>query len=81
MAERILIYINDQPAEVETGSTVAAALVAHKETCRRSITGQPRGPLCSMGVCYECRVNIDGLDHQLACQTLVKPGMRVRTHA
>lgn len=81
MAERILIFINDQPAEVEANSTVAAALVARGESCRRSVTGQPRGPLCGMGVCYECRVTIDGIDHRLACQTLAMPGMRVKTHA
>ena len=25
-----------------------------------SVTGEPRGPLCAMGVCFECRVTIDG---------------------
>ncbi len=37
------------------------------------------GPLCAMGVCMGCRVTIDGRPHQLACQTLVRPGMEVTT--
>ena len=44
---------------------------------RRSVTGAPRAPLCGMGICYECRVTIDGTPHRLSCQTLCADGMEV----
>jgi sarcosine oxidase subunit alpha len=39
----------------------------------------PRAPLCGMGVCFECRVCVDGHPHALACMTLARDGMRVNT--
>jgi sarcosine oxidase subunit alpha len=30
-----------------------------------------------MGICYECRVTIDGVAHQRACMTLVVEGMAI----
>jgi sarcosine oxidase subunit alpha len=32
-----------------------------------------------MGVCFECRVTIDGNAHALACMTPAREGMQVRT--
>ena len=60
------------------GESVAAALLAAGvRTFRRSVGGEPRGYYCGMGVCYECRVRIDGRANQRACMTAVQPGMRV----
>jgi hypothetical protein len=50
-------------------------------TTRRSVLGQARAAYCGMGVCHECRVTIDGVAHVLACQTLCRSGMDVRTGA
>ena len=62
------------------GSVVAAAIVrAGIARFRRSVTGQPRGPLCGMGTCTECRVIINGESQRRSCQTLCEPGMEVRT--
>ena len=41
--------------------------------------GEARAPLCGMGVCYECRVTIDGIPHQRACMTTVTRGMAIET--
>ena len=46
---------------------------------RRSVTGELRGPLCGMGICFECRVTIDGEQHCRSCQTVCENGMDVRT--
>jgi NADPH-dependent 2,4-dienoyl-CoA reductase/sulfur reductase-like enzyme len=52
-------------------TTVAAALEnAGRSTLRRSVTGEPRGVLCAMGVCYECRIEIDGVAHRRACMEI-----------
>ena len=64
------------------GTTVAAAVMASGESAfRRSVTGEPRGPLCGMGICFECRVTIDGVPHSRSCQTPCVEGMEVRTDA
>jgi D-hydroxyproline dehydrogenase subunit alpha len=39
---------------------------------RRSVSGEPRAPVCGMGVCHECAVDVEGR-RQLACQTLCRP--------
>ena len=52
-------------------TTVAAALEnAGRSALRTSVTGEPRGVLCAMGVCYECRVEIDGVSQRRACMEL-----------
>ena len=72
--------MNGHPVSVRIGTTVAAVVLAAGETrFRRSVTGEPRGPLCGMGICFECRVTIDGVPHRLGCQTACAPGMEVRT--
>ncbi|MFN0107000.1 MAG: (2Fe-2S)-binding protein [Bryobacteraceae bacterium] len=71
---------NGKEIAAQEGATVAAALLgAGVGHFRTSTIGQPRAPLCAMGVCMECRVTIDGHPHSLACQTLCRPGMEVTT--
>jgi len=80
MAESVTIRIDGRSVSVPAGITVAVALAAvGQSVTRHSVTGQPRGPLCGMGVCFECRVTIDGQPHQRACQTLCREGMEVST--
>jgi D-hydroxyproline dehydrogenase subunit alpha len=47
--------------------TLAAARARAEQPFRTSVTGEPRAPLCGMGVCHECRVTVGGNAHQLAC--------------
>ncbi len=35
---------------------------------RLSVTGEARAPLCGMGICFECRVTINGQAHSRSCQ-------------
>ncbi|MGC5702789.1 (2Fe-2S)-binding protein [Pseudomonas sp. NFXW11] len=73
----MIIYLDRQPLQVRSGITVAAAVAASGEPrTRTSCSGQPRSPLCGMGICQECRMTIDGR-RQLACQTLCQDGMQV----
>lgn len=78
--EKVRIKVDNRQIAVTSGSTVAAALLeAGIMAFRRSVAGEPRAPLCGMGVCMECRVTIDGSLHTLACQTVVREGMTVET--
>jgi NADPH-dependent 2,4-dienoyl-CoA reductase/sulfur reductase-like enzyme len=52
---------------MSAASSVAVARARAGEPFRTSVTGEPRAPLCGMGVCYECRVTLAGEAHQLAC--------------
>ena len=80
MPESVTVFVNDTPITLPSGCTVAVAVIESKTSLfRRSVTGEPRGPLCGMGVCFECRVSIDGQSHQKSCQILCQDGMRVRT--
>lgn len=74
----ITLEINNQEISVAEGSTVATAIFATDAgNFRRSVSGEPRFPLCGMGVCFECRVTINGVKHQRSCQILVENGMVV----
>jgi len=78
----IKLTINNQPVEAEDGTTVAAAVCfAGIDVFRRSVTGEARGPLCGMGICFECRVTIAGVKHERSCNILVRDGMEVVTDA
>ncbi|UWZ81706.1 (2Fe-2S)-binding protein [Occallatibacter riparius] len=58
---------------------MAAAMMLAGTACHTSVSGEPRGPLCGMGICMECRATVDGVAHVRTCQVLVKDGMRVTT--
>ena len=78
---RVDIYINGEAYSAYEGDTVLAALVAsgHKSLRHSRKTGEPRGPLCGMGVCYECLVTINNQPNQRACMTEVEDRMEVLT--
>lgn len=79
-ARRLDIVVNGKTVSVLAGSTVAAALLSSGEGAfRRSVSGEARGPVCGMGICYECRVTINDLPQQRACLRVVETGMRVET--
>ncbi|MBS1803196.1 MAG: (2Fe-2S)-binding protein [Acidobacteria bacterium] len=59
--------------------SVAAAIMTIGSPCRTSIHGEPRGPLCGMGICMECRATVNGQKHQRTCQLTCRPEMEVVT--
>ncbi|HET9983166.1 MAG TPA: 2Fe-2S iron-sulfur cluster-binding protein [Longimicrobiales bacterium] len=80
MNELIEIHVNGRAVRIPEEASLAAALLAAGESAfRRSVTGAPRGPVCGMGVCYECRVTVNGVPHVRACLEPVMPGMEVVT--
>ncbi len=75
----VSITIDGREIEVPRGTSVAAAVLAsgldHVRTT--PVSGSPRGPLCLMGVCYDCLMVIDGRPNRRACQEIVHEGMQV----
>jgi D-hydroxyproline dehydrogenase subunit gamma len=75
----VRLRIDGEEVSFPAGNTVLVAILAHRgPVVRRSVSGEPRGPLCGMGVCYECRVTIDGVEQVKSCQTLVRDGMEIQ---
>lgn len=78
--ENVTLRVNGAAVTMPAGSTVAAAVfAAGVMRFRRSVSSEPRAPLCGMGICFECRVTIDGRAHARSCQTPCVSGMDVRT--
>jgi sarcosine oxidase subunit alpha len=75
----VSLTVNGPPVSATPETTVAAAVLIAGGYTRASVSGEPRAPLCGMGICFECRVWIDGRQHQRSCQILCAPGMDVRT--
>lgn len=79
MSAPLRLRVDGEQVEVPAGASVAAAVAQVAPYFRRSPLGAPRAPLCGMGVCFECRVTVDGEPHVLACLTPARAGMEVRT--
>jgi sarcosine oxidase subunit alpha len=78
--DSVAISVDGRVVRVPAGTSVAAALLASGvRAFRRSVQGESRAPLCGMGVCYECRVTIDGVPHRRACLVPVLEGLQVVT--
>jgi predicted molibdopterin-dependent oxidoreductase YjgC len=78
--ERVKISVDGADVMVHAGTSVAAAVLSSGVVrFRRSVMGEARSALCGMGICFECRVTIDGKPHARSCQIICSDGMVVRT--
>jgi hypothetical protein len=79
-SELLEIEVNGHAHQVPAGISVAAALfVTGVNHFRTSVSGEPRAALCGMGICFECRVTIDGREHSRSCLIPVRAGMAIQT--
>jgi aerobic-type carbon monoxide dehydrogenase small subunit (CoxS/CutS family) len=79
MPSEVTVTVNGSQVSVPAGTTVAVAMMIAGKPCRTSVTGEPRGPLCGMGICFECRAMVNGVPHSRSCQILCESGMDVKT--
>jgi D-hydroxyproline dehydrogenase subunit gamma len=78
---QIRVELDGKPAWAHGGETVAALLlrISKPESYRRSaVSGAARAPMCMMGVCFDCLVQVDGQTNQQGCMIAVRDGMRIR---
>ena len=54
---------------------LAAGVLAFRET---AVSGAQRGPLCLMGACFDCLVEVEGVANAQACLIPVTPGLSAR---
>jgi len=82
MPDKITVKIDDTTIVVLAGTSVAAAILnSGRAKARRSVIGEARGPLCGMGICYECRASVDGVVHVRSCMVPCADGMVIETDA
>ncbi|MTH78361.1 (2Fe-2S)-binding protein [Paracoccus aestuariivivens] len=81
VADEIGFFFDGRPLRAMQGETVATALLASGVGVFRSsvVSGAPRAPLCLMGVCFDCLVEIDGVENRQSCLVEIREGMDVRS--
>jgi len=80
MSDNVQITINGKVVSVSPLTVVATALASEGiSRFRRSVSGKPRTALCGMGICFECRVTINGQLNCRSCQVLCEDGMEIVT--
>jgi predicted molibdopterin-dependent oxidoreductase YjgC len=79
-AAAVEITVDGRRVRARAGDTLAAALLCAGVVPFRHtpVTGQPRSPLCLMGVCFDCLVEVDGAQNVQSCMVEVRDGMAVR---
>lgn len=72
------ILWDEKELPARSGESLATALLAAGVLHVREtpVSGSARGPLCLMGACFDCLVELEGLPNVQACMTPVRPGLR-----
>lgn len=81
--DAVEIVVDGQLLSALSGQSIAVALLASgrhwfRTSARR---GEPRGPYCNIGMCFDCVMTVDGQPNVRTCQSVVVAGMRVQTQA
>ena len=76
--ETVTVLLDGEPRELQSGVSVAAALLAAGQIVSRisPSSHKPCAPHCLMGVCFECQMEIDGVQQQ-SCIVQVKEGLEI----
>lgn len=82
-AAPVEVRVDGRAMTLPEGMPLAAALLAagHAAFHLSLRSGEPRGPLCLMGSCFQCVARIDGAENQRACRAIVRRGLVVEFHA
>ena len=79
--DTVTIYFEDEALTVPADISVAAAVLGPGHaghTGKNPVKGDNRAPVCLMGVCFECMMEIDGVPNQQSCLVTVREGMKVK---
>ncbi|MEM0906555.1 MAG: (2Fe-2S)-binding protein [Pseudomonadota bacterium] len=80
IGETVNIVVDGNPVAAQEGDTVATVLLCEGRLGFGAKEG-PLTPYCLIGVCFGCRVTIDGRDGEQACLIPVREGLQVETEA
>jgi predicted molibdopterin-dependent oxidoreductase YjgC len=80
MKEKFEIEVDGKTILACSGQTIAEALLANGvRTLRMTRKQASRGVYCGMGICYECRMVVNGIPNVRTCMTLATPGCKIAT--
>ncbi len=73
------VMLDGEPLKLQFGISLAAALIAAEQIPMRHnpVSGAPRAAYCMMGSCFECVIEVDGVNLR-ACQIQVAEGLLLR---
>lgn len=76
--DRVTVRFGSSELSLPRGENLAGALlvVGVMPFRHTPLSGAPRGPFCMMGACYDCLVEIDGINRQ-ACMLQVTEGLQI----
>ena len=76
----VAISVEGRRVQAREGETLATALLGAGVVPfrRTAVSGAPRAPMCLMGVCFDCLVEVDGAQSVQSCMIEVRDGMQVR---
>ena len=78
--DKFEIEVNGNKVAAARGQTIAEVLLGSGVRVLRMTRNQAtRGVYCGMGVCYECRMIVDGVPNVRTCMTPATPGCKVIT--
>ena len=78
--DKFEIEVDGRTILARSGQTIAEALLANGvRTLRMTQKQASRGAYCGMGICYECRMIVNGIPNVRTCMTLATPGCRIAT--
>lgn len=75
----VTLQVEGKSIVARAGDTLAIAMLNAGVTPFRQtlVSGKPRAPLCLMGVCFDCLVEVDGQQNVQSCMLEVQDGMQV----
>jgi predicted molibdopterin-dependent oxidoreductase YjgC len=75
---RVTVHFDGRALELTQGDNLAAALLEAGIMPFRftPVSGAPRGPFCMMGACYDCLIEVGGIQRQ-ACMMQVTDGLQI----
>jgi sarcosine oxidase subunit alpha len=80
IGDKFVIEVDGESLLAYSGQTIAEALLANGvRTLRMTQKQASRGVYCGMGICYECRMVVNGIPNVRTCMTLATPGCRIAT--
>ncbi|MBU6081993.1 2Fe-2S iron-sulfur cluster-binding protein [Allobacillus halotolerans] len=78
--ELIELFIDGEKTTIIKGQSLATVLMQQKCLAFSELeAGVKRAPMCNMGVCYECSVQVKGQGTVRSCMTKAEDGMEVFT--
>ena len=78
--EKFEIEVDGKTILACSGQTIAEVLLVNGlRSLRMTRKQSPRGVYCGMGICYECRMIVNGIPNVRTCMTLATPGCKIAT--